>query len=363
MPKKKIGTFSVEYLQILDENGNVDKKLEPKLSDKDLLKLYEYMFMSREYDHRMLKLQRQGRIGTIPLSIGQEAAFCSATLPMKDDDWWVGSYRELGARLMRGEPLVNTLLYYGGYEEGSFNPNNDRTLPIAVVLGSQLLHAVGLSYASRLKGEKDTASICFFGDGASSEGDVHEALNFASVWNTPTVFVCQNNQWAISTPRGIQTKAESIAQRAIGYGMKGIQVDGNDPLAVYSATKEAFDRARKGEGPTLIEAVTYRMMMHTTADDPTKYRDDSEVKEWEAKDPLIRMKKYLEDKGIWNEEKQEELAKDVKSRIEAAVKEFESREEFKPDAPFDYVYGTTHEIIEEQRERFLEDLRKDTENA
>ncbi len=215
---------------------------------------------------------------------------------------------------MRGETLENSMLLFNGWEEGNINDDSPRTLPVSIVLASQLPQAVGLAYASRYKGEKDTVVLAMFGDGATSEGDFHEALNFAGVLSAPVIFLCQNNQYAISTPLKIQTKSRTIAQKAIAYGIFGIQVDGNDALAVYQAVREAADRARAGEGPTLIEAVTYRMLMHTTADDPTRYRSDDEVAAWEAKDPLIRFKKFLTDKGIWDDKTRISLRRTANSR-------------------------------------------------
>jgi pyruvate dehydrogenase E1 component alpha subunit len=363
MPLDIIETFQISRLSILDENGQADKELEPDISDEKLLQLHRAMTLSRMADARMLNLQRQGRLGTLPVCTGQEAAFCAAALAIREQDWFVGSYRELGARLMRGETLENALLLFNGHEEGNVNPVNDRTLPISIVLGSQLPHAVGLAYGSRLRGEKDTVALAMFGDGTTSEGDFHEALNFAGVLNAPVVFLCQNNQFAISTPLAFQTRSETIAQKAVGYGIHGIQVDGNDPLAVYRAVKEAAGRARKGEGPTLIEAVTFRMGMHTTADDPTRYREDDTVEAWAAKDPLIRFKIYLTEKGIWNEEKQAALEAGIKADIDAAVTEFEKGREIKPDAPFDHVFGTRAQLIEDQRAGFLADLEKEADHG
>ncbi|MDT8379190.1 MAG: pyruvate dehydrogenase (acetyl-transferring) E1 component subunit alpha [Desulfotignum sp.] len=363
MPLKIIDEFNIQQLLILDETGKVDKDLEPDISDDDLKKLYQAMILSRMADARMLNLQRQGRIGTIPVNKGQEASSCAPILALKDTDWFVGSYRELGARLMRGETLENSLLLFNGWEEGNVNENNDRTLPISIVLASQLPHAVGLAYGSRYKGEKDTVVLAMFGDGATSEGDFHEALNFAGVLNAPVIFLCQNNQYAISTPLKIQTKSRTIAQKAIAYGIPGIQVDGNDALAVYQATREAVDRARAGEGPTLIEAVTFRMLMHTTADDPTRYRSDDEVTAWEVRDPLTRFRKYLTDKGIWDEKSQEGLEGDCKQQIDDAVKAFESRKPFASDAPFDHVFGTREPLIEAQRARFLEKREKEGDHG
>jgi pyruvate dehydrogenase E1 component alpha subunit len=266
----------------------------------------------------------------------------------------VGAYRELGARLLRGEPLDRTLEYYNGYEEGSHYPLETRNLPTQVILGSQLPHAVGIAYAMRRLGEVETAVMVFHGDGASSQGDFHEALNFAAVWNVPVVFVCQNNGWAISVPRSAQTRSETIAQKAVAYGVPGLQVDGNDVLATYRAAKEALDRARSGGGPTLIETLTYRLMMHTTADDPKKYRSEEEEQAWWKRDPIPRFRGYLERKGIWSDERQAELEAEVKQQISEAVKRLESDlTEVKPDAPFDHVFGTQHAEIERQRAEFL----------
>jgi pyruvate dehydrogenase E1 component alpha subunit len=361
MPFKTIENFTIGRLEILSETGELDKSLEPALSDDDLIKLHRAMTLSRLADLRVVNLQRQGRLGTLPVSFGQEASFCPPMLAIKETDWFVGSYRELGARLMRGESLMNTLLLFNGYEEGSFNENNSRTLPLSIVLASQIPQAVGLAYGSRLKGEKDTVALVMFGEGASSEGDFHEALNFAGVLNAPVIFFCQNNQYAISTPLELQSKSKTIAQKAIAYGIPGIQVDGNDALAVYQATVDAVARARKGEGPTLIESVTYRLRMHTTADDPTRYRPDEEVKLWEKKGPLIRFKIYLKEKGLWDDEKQEEMEKEIKAEIDNTVKEFEARTGFKDDAPFDYLFGTKVDIIEKQRAEFLKDKKLDME--
>ncbi len=363
MPLKKIGDFSISYLQILNEKGVVDAKLEPKLSDDELHKLYRTMLLARETDARMLKLQRQGRLGTFGPGTGQEAAFTAPISAASDEDWIVGTFREPGARLFRGEPLSQYLAYFNGYEEGNTFDPAKRVLPMSVIVASQTLHAVGLAYAMQYKGEKDSAVITFLGDGATSEGDFHEALNFASVWQAPVVFIVQNNQWAISTPRKMQTRAKTIAQRAVAYDMPGIQVDGNDPLAMYQATKEALDRAHAGEGPTLIEAVTYRLMMHTTADDPKKYRSEDEEKEWWKKDPLTRFRVYLENKGLLDEKSHAALATEIKAYIDDEVKKFEAATDWPPDISFDHVLGTRHPSIERQRTAFLANLNKEAANG
>jgi pyruvate dehydrogenase E1 component alpha subunit len=355
--------FSISSLQILDENAALDEVLEPSLDAGQLSRLYRAMVLARAVDDRLLKLQRQGRIGTFPPSTGQEASACAPTLAMTDKDWFVGSFRELGGRLMRGEPVVNVFLYYNGYEEGNAFPGGERTLPVSIIIASQMLHAVGIAYAMKIRGEADSAVVCFLGDGGTSEGDFHEALNFASLWQVPVVFIIQNNQWAISLPRRKQTRSQTLAQKAIAYDIPGVQVDGNDALAMYQAAKEALDRARAGHGPTLIEAVTYRLRMHTTADDPGKYRSEEEVHLWEKRDPLPRFRAYLQRKDLWNDEKQAQLEAEVKQQIEEAVKAFESHTDFRPDAPFDHVFGTRHAVIEQQRAEFLDNLKRETSDA
>lgn len=356
-------SFGISHLQILDERGNLDKAAEPDLASEQLIRLYRAMVLARAVDDRLLKMQRQGRIGTFPLCTGQEAAVCGPTLAMTERDWFVGAFRELGGRLMRGEPIENSFLLFAGYEEGNTFPGGDRTLPVSVIVAAQALHAVGIAYAMKVRGETDSAVVCFFGDGATSEGDFHEALNFASVWQVPVVFVCQNNQWAISVPRSKQTRSQTLAQKAIAYDIPGIQVDGNDPLAMYRATKEALDRAHAGQGPTLIEAVTYRLRMHTTSDDPTKYQPAEQLEAWEKRDPLPRFKNYLETKGIWSDDQQAGLEAEVKRQIEDAVKAFESRADFGPDVQFDHVFGTKHSRVEEQRAEFLDNLKKESADA
>jgi pyruvate dehydrogenase E1 component alpha subunit len=363
MPKNVIGEYSVSRLEILGADGAVDEALEPDLDRDRLVGMYRDMLLARRADERMLKLQRQGRIGTFGPSSGHEACMVGATCAMQDADWFIGGFRELGGRIARGEPLSNALIYHNGYEEGSVLPEDARPmLPINIIVGSQALHAVGIAYAERYR-KADAVALAFFGDGATSQGDFHEALNFAAVWNVPVVFICVNNQWAISMPRSQQTKAKSLAQKAIAYEMPGIQVDGNDVLAVYAATKEAVDRARAGEGPTLIEGVTYRLLMHTTADDPRRYRTAEEEEDWQAKEPLSRFRTYLENKGYWDEAQQEALEEEVKKEVDAAVNELETRTDFKPDAPFDHVYGTRHDVIEDQRREFLAAIAKEADRG
>jgi pyruvate dehydrogenase E1 component alpha subunit len=356
MPLKEVCKFSVPHLQILDEKGTVDRKLEPDLGEEQLLQLYRGMVTAREADQRMLRLQRQGRLGTFSPSTGQEAAACSPMLALSEKDWLVPAFRELGALLMRGVPLSSVLRFWGGWEEGNVFPGVERTLPIAVIVGSQIPHAAGIGYSLRYRGETDAAVLAFFGDGATSEGDFLEGLNFAAVWKAPVVFVCQNNHWAISTPLAKQTATQTIAQKGIAAGVTVLQVDGNDPLAMYVAARDALERARAGEGPTFIEALTYRLMMHTTADDPSKYRADDEVQQWEVRDPLVRFRKYLDKKKIWSNEKEQKLLEEVRAAIEVEVQEYEKPIQAKKDIMFDMVYSTKHDEIERQRAEFLHSL-------
>lgn len=355
MPRKDVERFTIPHLRILDADGRVDRKLEPDAAPDDLVRLYAGMVRARAVDERMLKLQRQGRLGTFAPGTGQEASQCAPVLAMTDRDWLVASFRETGARLMRGERLSAAFDYYNGWEEGNVVPDGVRNLPIAVIVASQLPHAVGIAYAMKLRRERD-AVLAFVGDGGTSQGDFYEALNFAGVWQVPVVFVIQNNQWAISVPRGAQTRAATLAQKAVAAGIPGLQVDGNDPLAMFVATREALELARSGGGPTLIEAVTYRMSMHTTADDPGRYRSDDEVAAWADRDPIRRFRTYLEARGLWDESREAALAAEIHAEIDAAVKGLETPGERKPDAAFDHVFGTRHPGIEAQRAEFLAGL-------
>ncbi len=357
MPRKQIKLPPIDYLSILDENGQVDTKLEPELPDELLLKLYRYLLLGRRLDERMLSLQRQGRIGTFPPIKGQEAAQLGAIAALRDSDWMVPAFRETAAEIWRGRTIENVLLYFGGYDEGGHVPDGLNNLPIAVPVASQLPHAVGIAWAARYQ-KQDQVVMTFLGDGATSEGDFHEAMNFAGVFQTPVVFVCQNNQWAISIPRSKQTRSETLAQKAVAYGMPGIQVDGNDLLAVYIAAQEAVERARSGGGPTFIECVTYRLSMHTTADDPTKYRSDEEVAQWIQRDPLPRFQTYLSDKGLLDEARVKALEAEVKAEIQAGVERAEQlmAELGDPRDMFEHMYADLPPTLQEQREELIQDL-------
>src|SRR5215470_9853517 len=344
--------FPIERLSILDSDGNLDAALEPKLSPEDLKRLYRAMVLGRRLDERMLRLQRQGRIGTFAPIKGQEASQIGSAFTLRPTDWMVPSFRETAAMLLRGWPIARILLLFAGYLEGGQPAPDQRDLPVTIPVATQLPHAVGLAYAAQYK-EDDAVVMAFCGDGATSEGDFHEALNFAGVWHVPIVFVVQNNQWAISVPLKKQTHSRTIAQKALAYGFPGIQVDGNDVLAVYAASREAVERARGGGGPTLVECVTYRLGVHTTADDPTKYRSEEEVKAWEKKDPLTRFSAYLEKKNLL----ESGLEQQVDEEIARAVQAFERVPPADPLAMFDHAYAERSEHLEAERAQMEERLR------
>jgi len=347
--------FQVEHLSILDSDGNLDAALEPDLSAQDLTKLHRGMLLGRRLDERMIRLQRQGRIGTFAPIKGQEAAQVGAVSTLRPSDWMVPSFRETAAMLWRGWPIEKLLLLFAGYLEGGQPAPGQNDLPITIPVATQLPHAVGLAYAAQYRGD-DAVVMAFCGDGATSEGDFHEALNFAGVWHVPVVFVVQNNQWAISVPLKKQTHSRTIAQKALAYGLPGLQVDGNDVLAVHVACREAVERARRGDGPTLIECVTYRLGVHTTADDPTKYRSVEEVEAWERKDPLTRFGVYLQKKNLLDEG----LADAVDAEIAAAVERFEAFGAADALTMFEHAYAQRSPQLETQRTQLAAWLRDGT---
>lgn len=342
---------SIDHLSILNEHGEVDTALEPDISPDTLLELYRSMLLGRRFDERMLDLQRQGRIGTFPPIKGQEAAQMGSIIHLKESDWLVPAFRETAAEIWRGRSLESVLLYYNGFNEGTQIPETQKDLPMAVPVGSQILHATGVGYGARYR-NKGEIVMTYFGDGATSEGDFHEGLNCAAVFQTPVVFICQNNQWAISVPLKQQTRSATIAQKALAYGMPGIQVDGNDVLAVYVAAAEAVERARSGGGPTLIECVTYRVMMHTTADDPSRYRSEEEVERWKQKCPMSRFEKYLRNKGILDNSSCEEIESGVLDQIQTAIHKAEQQMAEAPDPleMFDHLYAELPPHITRQKE-------------
>ncbi len=340
-------------LEVLDVNGKIiNPEWAPEIDDEKLLRGYKVMLLARTTDLRAVSLQRQGRLFTLPPNLGQEACAVGSAMAIESSDWMVQAYRELGAVLYHGAPIENPFLLNAGSELGNVFPPNLRLTPQSVPIASQCLHAVGIAHSIRYKGEKDIV-IVYFGDGGTSEGDFHEALNWAAVFACPVIFFCNNNQYAISFPRENQTKSKTIAQKSIAYGMPGIQVDGNDILAVYRATKEAADWARSGKGPVLIEAETYRMGAHTTSDDPTKYRDKGEEEVWKPRDPVMRARKYLEGRKLWDEGKEKAWVAECEQQIEGAIRKVEQLQMSSPEEIMSHVY---RELCPELKEQ-LADLK------
>lgn len=351
MPREKIKLdLRLESLSILDADGNVDDALDPKLSETELRRLFKAMLTARRFDERLLKLQRQGRIGTYGPCLGQEAASLGPAFVLQKDDWLVPSFRETAAMLWRGWPMDKIILWWGGNEEGSRVPEGVNDLPICVPVASQVLHAGGVAWGCKLKGTKNVA-VGFCGDGGTSEGDFHEGMNCAGVYQLPMIMVIQNNHWAISLPREKQTAAKTIAQKAMAYGFDGIQCDGNDILAMISATREAVEKARNGGGPTLIEAVTYRLGVHTTADDPKKYRTEEQVECWKPKDPLARFWKYLKKRNVLDEKARDLIEEEAGAEIDSAIARAET---YQPDpaAPFQHCFATMPPHLKAQLDEF-----------
>lgn len=328
------------------------------MPDDLLRRFHRTMLLARRYDERMLNLQRQGKIGTFAPIKGQEAAQVGTISAIGDDDWFVPSFREMAAAIWRGQPLDAMFLYIGGFNEGGAIPKGARDLPIAIPVGTQTLHAVGLGYAAKYSQSGEVA-MTYFGDGATSEGDFNEALNFAAVYKAPVIFVCQNNQWAISLPRTRQAVTRTLAERALGFGVPALEVDGNDVLACHVAATEAVERARAGDGPTMIECVTYRMEVHTTADDPTRYRSDDEVEEWRKRDPITRFQRYLRNKGLLSDDEIETLEAEIKQQVQEAWETARRKmEDYVGDQlkMFDHVYADMPAELVAQREELKREL-------
>lgn len=347
-----------EMFQILDKDGNIlDESLVPKLDEDLLKKFYEIMVLARSADEKAIRLQRQGRMGTYASCRGQEASQIGSVYAMGDSDWLFPTYRDIIASMVRGVPLENIFLYWMGNETGNRAPEGVNVVPVSIPVGTQTLHAVGAAWAAKIKGD-DVATLVYFGDGGTSKGDFHEAMNFAGVFKTPTVFFCQNNQWAISVPRSRQTGSPTLAQKALAYGFQGVMVDGNDVLAVYVITREAIEKAHAGAGPTFIEAYTYRMGDHTTADDATRYREEKELKYWEDRDPIKRYRIYLEKIGIWNKAYEEKVLQEVDTLVDEAIRRAESVPGPSPEDIFRYTYEEMPWDLREQMEYLIEMERR-----
>lgn len=336
-------------LCLLASDGTLAEGHVPTLDDRELLSAWRAMLLSRAFDERCFSLQRQGRLGTFSTVHGEEAAVVGSAWALDPGrDWVVPQYRELPAMLHQGYTLTRFLQYFTGDPAGNFMPEGVNVLPFQISLAAQLPHAVGLAWGLRHQGS-DAAVIAYFGDGASSEGDTHEAMNLAGLRRAPVVFLLKNNGWAISTPVSKQTAAPSFAARAAGYGFPGELVDGNDLFAVHDATTRAVARARAGEGPTLIEARTYRMGAHNTADDPTRYVDPAELERRRAADPIDRLRRYLLHRGLIDESSETELRTELAEEIDAAVRASEGGPRPGPQALFDHVYAEPPQRVRDQR--------------
>lgn len=339
-------------IQMLRVDGTLTdeaKKL-PMMSNEQILECFKYMTKARLADEWAVSLNRQGRMPTYAPNKGQEANSMGVLMALRPDDWIVPAFREMTGMLYRGLPLSQLYLYWLGNEMGSsYDIEKYHMLPISVPLSSQTLHAVGLSYADKYRG-RDRVAATFIGDGATSEGDFYEAINYAGAWNTSTIFYIQNNQWAISTPRRLQTAVKVLAEKAAAAGIEGVQIDGNDVFAVYAATKMAADKARQGGGPTLIEGYTYRLGAHTTADDPTRYRDENEVCEWLERDPLLRLERYILANKLMNESQILEMKASLDKEVKEAFEEAEKYPAPTLEDTFRYTYKEMPELLHEQME-------------
>jgi pyruvate dehydrogenase E1 component alpha subunit len=354
-PDPIVGDIREEY-RVLDEEGHLLTEEAPDLPEERLVDLYRWMVFSRAFDETCLRLQRQGRLGTYAPLSGQEAAQIGSAAALEEQDWLFPSYREHGALMFRGLPPEYILTYWNGSEEGNRIPDGVNVFTVAIPIATQTVHAVGFSWAAKLKGE-ELVVIVYFGDGGTSEGAFHEAMNFAGVFQTPTIFFCSNNHYAISYPRVKQTHSPTIAQKAVAYGMPGYQVDGNDLLAVWQVTTDAVRRAREGGGPTLIEAVTYRMGPHTTADDPRRYRSDEEIEAWRKKDPIARVRAYLSSRGVWSPELEDDLKNTTDERIRKVVEKYEGAPEREYADIFRNLYAEVPPLLERQ----MQELRRTRE--
>lgn len=349
-PLETTAEFEIRYERFLDPDGKPNGTLPAFAKDPSVLvDMYQRMTGMRLFDSKAINLQRTGKLGTYPSVLGHEAAQIGIGCAMQDIDVLAPSYREAGVMLCRGVSMLEILSYWGGDERGNdyAGPRND--FPYCVPIGTQCLHAAGAAMAFQLRGENRCA-VSVIGDGGTSEGAFYEALNIAGVRALPAIFMVVNNQWAISVPTELQTASKTLAQKAVAAGIPGIQVDGNDVIAVRHAAERALERARNGSGPTLIEAVTYRLGDHTTADDASRYRDKREVDDAWKVEPLIRLRRYLNKLGIWDEEKERVLHEECAADVDAAADEFLHTTPPSVESMFDYLFAELPEFLQEQRE-------------
>lgn len=343
-----VAQFEIQYSQFLNEHAQVIGDVPVMANDAELLnKLYSAMVLTRTFDKKAIALQRTGQLGTYPSSLGQEAISVAMGSTMAADDILFPYYREYGAQFLRGVSMKEIYLYWGGDERGMDYQAQKSDFPICVPIASHAPQAVGAAYAFKVRNEKRVA-VFICGDGATSKGDFYEAINAAGVWKLPVVFIINNNQWAISVPREKQTASETIAQKAISAGISGEQVDGNDIIALYDRIAKALDKARNDGGPTVIEALTYRLCDHTTADDASRYRSEDEVNKFWKIEPIARLKKYMTGKDFWNDDKEQQLLDQCNSQVEQAVKEYLDTPAQSPESMFEYMFETMPSDLQQQ---------------
>jgi 2-oxoisovalerate dehydrogenase E1 component alpha subunit len=351
----KIAAFEIHHTRFLDPAGRPVGDLPDFARNTEVLgRLYRAMVLNRTFDQKAVALQRTGRLGTYASSLGQEAVAVGAASAMQLRDVLLPSFREHGAQLVRGVSLIELFLYWGGDERGCDFKGPREDFPISVPVGSHAPHAVGVALAFKLRGEA-RAALCIFGDGATSKGEVAEAINIAGVWRLPVVFVVNNNRWAISVPLQQQTAAQTLAQKAIAAGVHGVQVDGNDVIAVMDVVGRALDRARSGDGPSVVEAVTYRLADHTTADDASRYRNDREVSPHWAEEPVLRLRNYLTQRNAWTKQEEEQLLQACAREVDEAATAYLATPAQPPATIFDYTYSTLPPELSRQRDEALAD--------
>ncbi len=334
----KTAEKSENLYQLLDTNGLCDAPVIKNLSREKIVDMYRLMVLTRMWNDKGLSLQRQGRLGTLPSLKGQEATSVGIAFGMGENDWFIPAFREAGVLFHLGIPLRDQYLFWGGDERGGKIPDGLKVTNISIIVGGHLPHAVGIAYAAKYKKE-NSAVICVMGDGATSEGDFHESLNMAAIFDLPVVFVIQNNGWAISTPTSRQSATPTFAEKGNAYGIENVRVDGNDAFAIYDTIETYANRAREQFKPALIEVVTYRIDDHTTADDASRYRSDEEVEAWKKKDPVDRLKKYLQNELAWTKIEDQEILDHCTQEVDAAVKEYEHFPKPHPKDMFKYMYS------------------------
>lgn len=352
-----VAKFEIHHSRFLDEHG---KQVQPfpefARDPANLVALYRWMVLMRAYDAKAIALQRTGQLGTFASLLGKEAIEAGVGSAMAKDDVFLMTYRENGVQLMRGVTLRELFLYWGGDERGSDFAGPRRDFPICITIAAHATHAVGVAYAMKLRREPRVA-VCALGDGATSKGDFYEGLNAAGAWKLPVVYVVTDNQWAISVPRSKQSAARTLAQKAIAAGIEGVQVDGNDVVAVRHAMDVALARARAGGGPSLVEAVTYRLSDHTTADDASRYRGPDELAEAWKREPIVRLRTWLSENGAWEKAKEDGLLKECNEQVQAAAQAYLDTPPPTPEQMFDHLYAQLPAALQKQRAAALDENR------